>query len=317
MKRLSILVAVIAVVLGAIVFVVIKNTQKVPQETPDTIKVVASFYPLAEFSKQVGGDNVKVINIVPPGVGPHGFEPTPLDITKVYSADIFIFNGSGFDPWAEKIAPELKNRGVSVINMTEHFELLKGVCEHKHHKHGAKHKGEEFDPHIWLDPVLAKKQVEIIRDALKERDPKNSSMYESRANDYLTKLSELDEKYKEGLASCAMRDIVVSHAAFGYLAKRYNLNVVNIAGLSPEEEPSPRRIAEIAKFARARNIKYIFFETLVSPKLAETIAREIGAQTLVFNPLEGLTDEELRAGKNYISVMEENLATLRLALQCK
>jgi zinc transport system substrate-binding protein len=133
----------------------------------------------------------------------------------------------------------------------------------------------------------------------------------------LALLSELDEKYRIGLAECAIRDAVASHAAFGYLAKRYNLNMINIAGLSPKEEPSPRRMAEIAELARAKNIQYIFFETLVSPKLAETIAREIGAQTLVFNPIEGLTDQELAAGEDYISIMEKNLANLRTALRCR
>lgn len=316
MKKIYILTAIIIVaVVGALVFIANKDKDysNVSKEK-SSVKVVASFYPLAEFAKQVGGNNIEVINIVPPGVEPHDFEPTPQDITKVYSADIFVFNGSGFDPWAEKIAPELKKRGIAVIHMTEHFDLLESKDVHEGEEG---HEEENMDPHIWLDPVLAKKEIEIIRDTLKEADPGNSSAYESNANNYLAKLSELDEKYRAGLANCAIRDAVASHAAFGYLAKRYNLNIVNIAGLSPEEEPSPRKIAEVAEFARTTNIKYIFFETLVSPKLAETIANEIGAQTLVFNPLEGLTDEELKSGKNYISVMEENLTNLRRALLCQ
>ena len=273
------------------------------------IKVVASFYPLAEFAKQVGGNNVEVVNMTPPGAEPHDFEPSPQDIVNAYSSNLFIFNGSGFDPWAEKIRPELENKGVAVINMTEYFDLLKGVEEHEEAEE-KDHEAEETDPHIWLDPVLAKKEVEIIRDALKKIDPINSELYESNATQYLTQLSVLDKKYKDGLASCNLRDLVASHGAFGYLAKRYALNVVSIAGFSPEEEPSPKRMAEIADLARSKKINYIFFETLVSPKLAETIAREIGAKTLVFNPIEGLTEDELEKGANYISVMEENLNNL-------
>lgn len=297
MKKLSIiLIIVIATVIVALAAK--RSDQKSFTKAPG-VKVAASFYPLAEFAKQVGGENIEVINIVPPGTEPHDFEPTPQDMAKVYAAQIFVYNGGGLAPWAEKIAPELEKKGVSVINMTRHFNLL------------------AFDPHIWLDPALAKKEVELIRDGLKEIDAENSSVYENNAKNYLAALSQLDKKYREGLASCAIRDAVASHAAFDYLAKRYNLNIVNIAGLSPEEEPSPKKIAEIAQSARGKKIKYIFFETLVSPKLAQTIAKEIGAQTLVFNPLEGLTDEELAAGENYISIMEENLTNLRLALACQ
>jgi zinc transport system substrate-binding protein len=312
MKKLTISFVVGITVVAIGIFAINKIGQNISTENTN-IKVVASFYPLAEFSEKVGGKNVEVINIVPPGVESHDFEPTPQYIAKVYSARVFIYNGSGFDPWAEKIAPELEKRGVSVVNMTQYFELLR-TEEHKEEEY---HEGEEFDPHIWLDPVLVKKQVEIIRDTLKGVDSENAQEYESNAGNYLRELSQLDQKYKNGLASCVIRDAVASHAAFGYLAKRYGLNVVNIAGLSPEEEPSPKRMAEIADLARDKNIKYIFFETLVSPKLAETIASEIGARTLVFNPLEGLTPEDLSAGKNYVSVMEENLTNLKIALQCQ
>lgn len=307
MKKLFILFGVVVAVLGVFVLIAAKVRQNSAPAGSEPIKIAVSFYPLAEFAQNVGGEKVSVVNIVPSGVEPHDFEPTPQDIAKVYSSQIFVYNGSGFDPWAEKIAPELEKRGVSIVNMTKQFNLLEGTNEH----------AEKFDPHIWLDPVLAKKEVEIIRDMLKSVDPENAAVYDMNAGQYIKKLSGLDEKYKSGLGSCEIRDAVASHAAFGYLSKRYNLNVVNIAGLSPEEEPSPKKIAEIAKFVRSKNIKYIFFETLVSPKIAETIAREAGAETLVFNPIEGLTEGDLASGKNYISLMEENLVNLRKALLCQ
>lgn len=310
MKKVSIILVVVAVIISAVVILTGKKNQDVPTSTVTTgIKVATSFYPLAEFAKQVGQERMEIINIVPAGAEPHDFEPSPQDIVKIYSTKLFIYNGSGFDPWAKKIIPELEKRGIVVINMTQRFDLLENIDREE--------EGGRYDPHIWLDPVLAKKEVEIIRDAIKSIDPAGSTTYNSNAQRYLAKLSELDKKYKTGLASCSIRDVVASHAAFGYLAKRYNLNVVSIASLSPEEEPSPRKIVEISKFARKNNINYIFFETLVSPKLAETIANEIGAKTLVFNPIEGLTQKELADGKNYLSIMEENLGNLRQALICK
>ncbi|MBI4359623.1 MAG: zinc ABC transporter substrate-binding protein [Candidatus Jacksonbacteria bacterium] len=305
MKKLSAFIIVIALaVIGIVLISKISKSKKIAPASGSVVKAAASFYPLAEFAKQVGADKIDVVNITPSGMEPHDFEPSPQDIAKIYSAKIFIFNGSGFDPWAEKIEEDLKKNRVAVVNMTRYFHLLQDKAE------------EGADPHIWLDPVMAQKEVEIIADNLKIKDPRNGLIYEENASRYIAKLSELDKKYQDGLADCATRDAVASHAAFGYLAKRYNINITSIAGISPEEEPSPKRIAEIAEIARLKNIKYIFFETLVSPKLAETLAREIGAETLVLNPIEGLTEAELEAGKNYISIMEDNLQSIRKALVC-
>lgn len=263
------------------------------------IKVAASFYPLSEFARQVGSNNIQVRNIVPAGTEPHEFEPTPKDVAEIYSSQIFLINGSSMDPWAEKIKEDLTNKGVVVVNMSEKVDLITG------------------DPHFWLDPNIAQKEVEIVRDTLIKIDPNHGKDYQENAYTYLDSLKQLDNKYSMGLSSCKMKDVVTSHAAIGYLAKRYNFSQTAIAGLSPEEEPSPKRMGEIAQIAKEKKIKYIFFETLVSPTLAQTIANEIGAKTLVFNPLEGLTEEEIIQGKNYISVMEENLVNLQTALSCQ
>ncbi len=281
----------------------------------EKLKIAASFYPLAELARQVGGDRVEVLNMTPAGVEPHDYEPTPRDIIKIRSAKVFLFNGGNTDAWAEKIQEDLKKRGVEVVNMSETLaksgELLKGqeVVEVSE-KAG-------FDPHFWLDPVLMQKQAMVVGDVLIKVDPGNAEYYTKTTADYVKRLADLDQKYREGLAHCQIRDVITSHAAFGYLARRYNLNMIYISGLSPDEEPSPRRLADIATLARQKNIEYIFFEPLASPKLAQTIAQEVGAKTLVFNPIEGLTDEEVQAGKNYISIMEENLKNLRIALRCQ
>ena len=296
--QLMIIIALVLIIVS--VLIVISKNNKIDSKEREKIQVVASFYPLAEFAQQVGGERVTVVNLVPPGVEPHNFEPNPQAIAKIYAADLFIFNGSNFDLWGEKLQNELEKRQIATINLTKHFKLL-----------------ENLDPHIWLDPVLAKKEVEIIRDTLKKIDLENSQEYESNSKKYLSQLSALDKKYQDGLTSCSIREVIVSHNAFSYLAKRYGINSFPITGLTPDQEPTTIKMAEIADLARQKNIHYIFFETLVSPKIAETIAKEIGAKTLVFNPIEGLTKEELANGKDYFSIMEENLKALRQALICQ
>jgi len=286
----------------------------------DKVQVTASFFPMAEFAQQIGGDKVTVTNLTPAGVEPHDFEPTPQDIVTIQNSKLFIYNGAGFEAWVERVLPDLENSQTVTVDSSKNINLLTGSEEeHAHAKknHEEDHAHGLYDPHIWLNPLLAQKQVDNILAGLIKADPKNKSYYESRATEYKQKLAELDQEFKTDLASCQNHTIITSHNAFGYLAKEYKLSVLPISGLSPDEEPSPKKLAEIADFARAHNVKYIFFETLVSPRLSQTIANEVGAQTLVFNPLEGLTDEEIAAGEGYLSVQRENLVNLRIALNCK
>ncbi len=295
----------VLVVIGSLLYL---GWQRGQRATPtEGVQVVASFYPWAEFSRQVGGDLVQVSTVVPAGSEPHEYEPSPQDLARVYEADVFIYNGSGIDPWAERIASELEQKGGRVLNMSEITPLL-ALAEG-----GAGH----FDPHFWLDPVLVESHLEAIRSALAAVAPQGAAAFQAHREAYVVQLRALDQAYRQGLAVCARRDIVTSHAAFGYIAKRYNLEAITIAGLSPEEEPSARTLSEITKSAREKNTKYIFFETLVSPKLAQTVADEIGADILVFNPLEGLTPQEVETGQDYLSVMRGNLQNLRIALDCR
>lgn len=286
------------------------------------ITVVGSFYPLAHFAEQVGGDRVTVINITPAGTEPHDFEPTPQDIATIQAAKLFLINGSGLDTWAEKIEPDLANKSVRILKMSNVVDLIENPTDDEHIDEHANEQVDEHtetatDPHFWLDPTLAQKQVAAIADALAEIDPANADYYQNNAEAYQQQLANLDEQYTSGLATCAKREVITSHTAFGYLAKRYNISVHAISGLSPEQEPSTKQLSELTELAREENINYILFETLVSPRLAETLANEIGAETLVFNPLEGLTEDELHAGATYVSVMENNLQTLRTALECQ
>jgi zinc transport system substrate-binding protein len=280
------------------------------QQTQSTkIMVVTSFYPLYDFAKNVAGDHVEVINITPAGAEPHDYEPTPQDIAKIYKAKLFIFNGNGIDSWGDKIQSDVKNKGVEVLKISDHLESLKKNAPEKG-------KSNPYDPHFWLDPINATKETDLIADALIRIDD-HQTEYNQNRNNFKKRLADLDQEYTAALTHCRLREIVVSHNAFNYLSNRYNLTTLYISGLTPDEEPLPYRMAEIVTLVKQKNIKYIFFETLVSPKLAETIASEVGAKTLVLNPIEGLTAQEIAQGKNYISVMKDNLSNLRIALQCQ
>ena len=174
-----------------------------------------------------------------------------------------------------------------------------------------------YDPHFWLDPNNVIKQTEIIGEKIVHIDTPNTQYYLENITSFQEQLLKLDQKYKNELASCTTRTIITSHNAFEYLAHQYNLEIISISGLSPEQEPSPKKMIEVIEKVKEKNIQYIFFETLVSPKLSETIASEVGAKTLVLNPIEGLSEEEISNGKNYIKVMEENLKNLKTALTCQ
>lgn len=296
-KTLIVFLAALAAASLLAVGLVVLRQPPAPAGKP-VLHVVATFYPLGDFARQVGGDKVEVRTLVPPGAEPHDYEPTPQDIVAASSADVFLMNGN-VDAWVERILPDLKRDGVRVMRVEDTMPQI------------------AQDPHVWVDPVLAESIVKLIREAFKAADPADGAVFDANATAYLKETEILDNAYRYGLAKCDSHQIVTSHDALGYLAKEYGLEIVPIAGLSPDEEPSPSRMAEIAKLAKAAKAKYIFTEELVSPKLAQTIADEIGAGTLVFNPAEGLTKDELAEGKDYLSVSRDNLANLRTALTCQ
>lgn len=278
------------------------------------LRVVATFYPLAEFSRMVGGELADVSIIVSSGVEPHDYEPTPRDLVSIENADVFVLNGAGMDPWAEKLIPTLQEKGVAIVNASETVAVL--AAEERGGYREGRERGAS-DPHFWLDPVFAESIVGSIRVAIIGKDPEHTKAYESNAAASLSELARLDGEYRTALSTCARHEVIASHDAFAYLAKRYGFGVHPIAGLSPEAEPSTGRMAELVDLAEKKDIRYIFFETLVSPKVSETLAREIGAETLVFDPIEGLSSEDAASGKNYLSVMRENLVNLSTALECR
>lgn len=312
--------SVVLVVLVVALGMFLRNkTATIPEDGPageEKLLIVATFYPLGEFSRMVGGDMADVTVIVSPGVEPHDYEPTPRDLVAIGNADIFVLNGAGMDPWAEDLVPTLRGKGIAVVNASEAVALLATEGQEGERTGEDEHGYGAFDPHFWLDPVFAESIIGSIRGAVVGTDPAHSGTYEANAAAALSELAGLDGEYRTALSVCARDEVIASHDAFAYLAKRYGFETHPIAGLSPEAEPSASRIAELTDLAKKEDIRYIFFETLVSPKVSETLAREIGAETLVFDPIEGLSPEDAASGKDYFSVMRENLANLSTALEC-
>ena len=253
---------------------------------------------------------------MPAGTEPHDWEPAASDIKKLEEADIFIYNGAGMEHWAADVLTSLDNKNLIAVEASTGIDLLEG-SEHEEEENGEKDEHAEeitYDPHVWLAPENAKKEMENIKDALVSADPDHQEYYEKNYQTYAKKLDDLDAEYQEKLSDVKTRDVIAAHQAFGYLCQAYGLNQSGIEGLSADSEPDAARMKEIVDFAKKHQVKTIFFEELVSPKISETIAKEIGAQTKMLNPLEGLSDEELKAGADYFSVMESNLETLVEAL---
>jgi zinc transport system substrate-binding protein len=281
------------------------NSQE-KQSAGSPLKIVASFYPLYFLTSELTGSLASVSNLTPAGAEPHDYEPTAKDMAAMASADLLILNGSILETWGDSVRASLAGK-VDILTVGDGLFDRKVVKEEK----------EIDDPHLWLSPKKASLMSEKIAAELIKIDPKNASRYEVNANILKSRLDELDERYRQGLKNCAKKSFITSHAAFGYLAKEYGLKQLSIAGLSPEIEPTAGELAAIADMAKKEGIKYIFFESLASPKLAETLAKEIGAEVSVLNPIEGLTPAEEAGGKTYFSEMEGNLNSLRIALECQ
>jgi len=250
-------------------------------------RVVAAFYPLAFAAQQVGGSKVEVTNLTPPGVEPHDLEATPGDVQAIKSADLVVLLGHGFQPQLEDAA----GRGKQVIWLLDTPGL---------------HRFDNGDPHVWLDPVRYALIVRRVGQALGRPD----AGLEAR-------LRALDREYRTGLEHCARHEIVTSHEAFAYLAARYGLKQVAITGLTPEAEPAPMDLQRVVELVGRTHATTIFFETLVSPRIAETVARETHAETAVLDPIEGLTPAEASRGEDYFTLMRANLQALRGALGCR
>jgi zinc transport system substrate-binding protein len=254
--------------------------------------VVAAFYPLAFAAEQLGGPDFQVENLTPPGSEPHDLELAPQAVGRIESAGVVLYLSHGFQPAVSKAVAQAQGKRI---------DILAGLPLHQ-----SSEEGLTADPHVWLDPVLFQRVVRTIGTALNR--PSGA---------LVVKLERLDREYRAGLHNCTRREFVTSHAAFGYLGQRYGLKQVPITGLAPESEPTPQQLAHVVDIVRRTHATTVFFETLVSPRLADTVAREVGAKTAVLDPIEGLTPSEQAHGDTYLTLMRRNLAALRKALACQ
>jgi len=274
------------------------------------IKVVTTLFPTYDFAKQIGGDKIEVTLLLPPGMEPHVFEPTPLDIIKISQADIFVYTGDFMEPWVTDILSGINNINLKVVNTSDGVEMIKDTDGHEN--------SDGLDPHIWLDLNNASIMVEDILKALVVVDPVNKIFYQNNAKFYTNKLSILDSHYHNELSKCSKDEFIHGgHFVFGYLANRYGLKYLSAQGFSPDSEPTPQQLISLSKQIKKLGLNYIYFEELVDPKVAKTIADETGAQLLLLHGAHNLSEQELSNGITYEQIMENNLTNLKIGLQCQ
>ncbi len=269
--------------------------------------VMAAFYPLQWISQQVGGPDVSVAGLTKPGTEPHDLELTARQVADIQDSSLVVYI-KGVQPAVdEAVAGHASAKAFDAASVVA--TLPATAEEEAHDEHG--HDDVPYDPHIWLDPSRLATVAGKLGERLAEADPAHAAAYRQRAAATATELNKLDEAYRSGLTGCGKKTIVTSHAAFGYLAARYGLEQIAVSGLDPDAEPSPTRLAQVADVAKRQNVTTIFTEELVSPKVAEILAKEVGAQTAVLNPIESAPD-----GGDYLSAAKQNLEALRKALEC-
>ena len=283
------------------------------------VKVVASIYPVYDFARRIGGDQVAVKMLVPAGTEPHSWEPSTRDMLDLEEADLFIYNGAGIDAWAEDVLDTVQNKNLTILEASKDVTLLKaGEGDHEEAGHEDEdmdghedgHHHGEYDPHVWLSPKNAEIELAAIAEALIAKDPDHADMYRANLQAAKKECESLDSAFREKLSAYTGGYIVVAHEAYGYLCKEYGLKQIGIEGVSADQEPDAARMRKIIDMVKQYGIKCIFFEELVDPKVAKSIAEETGCETRALSPLDGLTKEDIDAGRDYFSVMRDNLEAL-------
>ena len=277
------------------------------------LRVVTSFYPLQFAAEQVGGDLVRVSSLTKPGAEPHDLELTPSDVVSLTKADLVVYE-KGFQPAVDDAVAQAVKGTALDVSTAAHLDLYSDETTHTDESAAEDAAHSSADPHFWLDPVKYAAAGEAIAAQLERLDPAHASDYSTRAAGFAGRLHALDAEFAKGVAHCTNRRIVTSHTAFGYFAQRYGFTQEGIAGVSPENEPTAAALRDLAKQVRESGASTVYSETLVSPAIAETVAREAGAKVAVLDPLEGITDAS--AGRDYFEVMRANLATLKAGQGC-
>jgi zinc transport system substrate-binding protein len=285
-----------------------------PEPLQDRIKVATTIYPVEYFVGRVGGERVDVVSLIPPGMEAHDFEPRVSDLIDIARADLLVYNGAEFEPWVERALDALGGDAPPAI---ESVELLRADLLAAEKREGGNDRSEdEFDPHVWLSPLKAMAQVEAIVDALAAIRPDLATEFRSGGNALTSQLEDLDASFRSELSACGLSTFVTSHAAYGHLANEYGLEQVAVAGLSPDAEPGPRTLANIANRMSDLGVSHVLIEPIANSRVGENLARETGGTTLPLHPLESLTEEEQNGGADYFSIMNQNLESLVMALDC-
>ncbi|MCK2158500.1 zinc ABC transporter substrate-binding protein [Exiguobacterium sp. 17-1] len=287
--------------------------------TNQKLRVYTSTFATAAIAKEIGGTDIDVQMIVPPGADPHSYEPTSKQLTEIAQGDLFLLTGTTLEPYSKKIKASLKGNDVRFVETSKGIELLEANATlHEHEGHTGEHAEEghdhgKFDPHVWLDPNNAKVMAQSITTALAKEVPDKKAAFEKNLTAFNTQADDLDQNLQQAVNKGSKKELLVTHAAYGYLAERYGFSQLPIAGISPSDEPSQKQLAAIVKEAKLHDLKYIAFEETVSPKVARVIQQEIGAEAITIHNLESVTKEQQKT--SYFDLMNENVATLKQALQ--
>ncbi len=283
---------------------------------PGQLSVVTSVYPFQFVAERVAGAHAKIENLTQPGAEPHDLELSPQQVAQVGKADLVVYEKTLQTAVDEAVE---QNAGDNAFDTASVVPMVPLAEDHEHeeggHEEGEEHDHGGLDPHIWLDPNNLATVGKAIAERLGTIDPDHAADYTRNAEALAKDLTGLDQDFAAGLKQCTIREFITNHAAFGYLAKRYGLVQISISGLSPDAEPSPARIADIHTEATEHKITTIFYETLVSPSVAEAIAGDLKLKTDVLDPIEGVTQDS--RGKDYLEIMRANLTALRAANACQ
>jgi zinc transport system substrate-binding protein len=300
----------VIIVLGCSFFACAKRSEGPVQMKK--LRVVTTLFPLYDMAKSIGADKAEVVLLVPPGVEAHSFEPKPSDIVKINEADVFVYTGKFMEPWAEDVIKGTVNKNLIIVDASHGTKMIPGVFRDAHKP------AVSPDPHIWLDFDNAKVMVKNIVQAFQLQDSANKYFYEQKATDYSGKLTELDALYKKTLATCRDREIVYGgHYAFGYLARRYGLKYLAAQGVSPDAEPTAKDLISLVEQIRKDKIKYVFYEELTSPKIAETIAGETRAKMLLLNAAHNVSRAQVDQGISFFDILKRDLDNLTIGLSCR
>jgi zinc transport system substrate-binding protein len=313
----------IAAVIIAVVILTTTNISQ-PQSTQNAIplrqkmKVIASFFPMYEFTRNIAGDRADVSVFIPIGEEPHGWEPPTQQIQAIQDSKLFIYNGAGVEAFIPAFLSTGNFPNTMFVRASQGIQMQDADVAHMDPDE-AKPVIEQGgkDPHVWNDPVLAQQEVRNVANAMEKADPANAQYYETNANAYITKLAKLDQDIKSELSNCQLHTFVSFHNAFYYFSQRYNVTDYWIYGIAPEAEASPQDIEKVENIAKQNNVKIIFSEDLVDPKLAQTLATDIGATTRILSPLEGINQTEQQEGVTFIDKWYQNLDSLKAALECQ